>query len=294
MWYRKVMDESRIFIIGSAGQLGRALTLKYPKAIAVDRDTFDMTNRATVEMYDWSKVDTIINAAAYANVDGAQTPEGRAAAWSVNASAVAHLSKIAIQHKLMLVHISTDYVFDGTKSPHTEEENFTPLGVYAQTKAAGDIAVGIAPLHFIIRASWVIGDGPNFVRTMTGLAAKNISPSVVNDQIGRLTFTSTLVEGIHHLLTSKADCGTYNLSDDGEPASWADVTRAVFKELGRDDLTVTDTTTEAYFADKPQSSPRPLQSTLDLSKIKATGFVIPEWRKSLAEYIKAEQAKPKE
>lgn len=288
------MDESRIFIVGANGQLGKALQTKYPKAIAVDRDEFDMTDRAVVENYDWSKVDVIINAAAYTNVDNAETAEGRIAAWKINAMAVAHLSKIAIQHKLLLVHVSTDYVFDGTTSPHTEEESFTPLGVYAQSKAAGDIAVGITPLHYILRTSWVIGDGPNFVRTMMGLAAKNISPSVVSDQIGRLTFTSTLIEGIDHLLRTKADSGTYNLSDDGEPASWADITRTIFKELGRDDLTVTDTTTAEYFKSKPNVSPRPLKSALDLSKIKATGLKLRDWRDNLHDYIAAEQAKPKE
>jgi dTDP-4-dehydrorhamnose 3,5-epimerase len=288
------MDESNILIIGAYGQLGKALQAKYPKAKAVDRDTFDMTDWDMMSKYDWSKVKVILNAAAFTNVDGAQTPEGREAAWKINGTAVGYLSKLATEHDLTLVHISTDYVFDGTKSPHKEDEALAPLGVYAQTKAAGDIVVSTVPKHYILRTSWVIGDGPNFVRTMMGLATKDISPKVVADQVGRLTFTQTLVDGIDQLLRKKAEYGVYNLSNDGEPASWAEITRTIFKELGRDDLTVTDTTTEEYFAGKPESSPRPLKSELDLSKIKAAGLKLRDWRDDLHEYIKTEQAKPKE
>ncbi len=288
------MEESRILIIGAYGQLGKALQARYPKAVAVDRDTFDMTDWEMLSKYDWSKVDVILNAAAYTNVDGAETEEGRPLAWKINAQAVAYLTRIAVEHDITVVHVSTDYVFDGTKSPHTEDEPVAPLGVYAQSKAAGDITLSVAPKHYILRTSWVIGDGPNFVRTMMGLAEKNVSPSVVNDQIGRLTFTQTLVDGMTHLIEKKAPFGTYNLSNDGQPASWAEITRAIFKDLGRDDLTVTDTTTKEYFASKPNVAPRPLKSELDLSKIKATGLALRAWRDDLQAYIKAEQAKPKE
>jgi dTDP-4-dehydrorhamnose 3,5-epimerase/reductase len=288
------MDESRILIIGANGQLGKALQAKYPNAVAVDRDSFDMTDWAMLEKYDWSKVDTVLNAAAYTNVDGAEAPEGREQAWKINASAMGYISKLAAEHKLTLVHVSTDYVFDGSKNMHLEDESFTPLGVYGQSKAAGDIAVSTAPQHYILRTSWVIGDGPNFVRTMMGLAEKSVSPTVVSDQIGRLTFTSTLVEAIHHLLSTKAPYGTYNVSNDGELASWADITRAIFKELVRDDLSVTNTTTREYFASKPGVAPRPLQSGLELGKIQKTGLSLRDWRDDLHDYIKAEQEKVKE
>lgn len=288
------MDESRILIVGAYGQLGKALQAKYPKAIAVDRDTFDMTDWKVVADYDWSKVDVILNAAAYTNVDGAETDEGRPLAWKINAVGPSYLSKVAAEHDITLVHVSSDYVFDGTKNPHTEDESVVPLGVYGQAKAAGDIAVGVSPKHYILRTTWLIGDGPNFVRIMMGLAEKNISPSVVKDQIGRLTFTSTLVSAIDHLLTTKAAFGTYNLTDDGEPASWADITRTIFKEIGRDDLTVTDVSTKEYFKSKPNVAPRPLLSIMDLTKVKGTGLKLPDWHDNLHNYIKDEQAKPKE
>ncbi len=283
------MDASRFIIIGAYGQLGKALQAQYPEAIAVDRDSFDMTDWEMVSNYDWSKVDVILNAAAYTNVDGAETAEGRELAWKINATGAGYLSRVATEHRLILIHISSEYVFDGTKAPHLEDEPFTPLGVYAQAKAAGDIAVSITPKHYIARTSWLIGDGPNFVRTMIGLAGRDISPTVVNDQIGRLTFTPTLVAAIDHLLQTQAAFGTYNVSNDGDAASWADVTRTIYSDLGRDDLTVTDTTTGEYFASKPQSAPRPLNSTFDLSKIKATGLTLTDWQAELHDYIQQEQ-----
>lgn len=282
------MDSSKILIIGANGQLGTALRERYPAAAAVDSEQLDITDAAAVGAYDWSNVSVVVNAAAYTNVDGAETADGRTAAWKVNAGGVANLTRTAIANDLTLVHISSEYVFDGTRSPHTESEPLTPLGVYAQTKAAGDIAALIHTRSYVLRTSWVIGEGKNFVRTMIGLAARDISPTVVGDQIGRLTFTDTLVDAIDHLLRNDAPHGVYNVSGDGEPASWADVTRAIFTELGRDDLRVTDTTTDEYFARKPEAAPRPLQSTLELSKIKATGLVLRDWHADLKEYVKNE------
>lgn len=283
------MNDSEIFIVGANGQLGKALKAKYPGAQSADIEEMDITNAQSVLGYDWTGIKVIMNAAAYTNVDGAETQEGRVAAWKVNSSAVANLVKVSLQKDITLIHVSTDYVFDGTQDPHTEDEPFSPLGVYAQTKAAGDIAVGMTPKHYILRTSWVIGDGPNFVRTMLGLGQKGVSPTVVADQIGRLTFTSELVKAIDHLLSGSKDFGTYNVSNGGEPASWAEITREIFKNGGFD-LTVTDTSTAEYFANKPETAPRPLKSTLSLDKIQATGFEPVDWRVELAEYIKKELA----
>ena len=285
------MDSSKFLIIGANGQLGTTLREKYPDARAVDSGELDITDQKAVESYDWANVSAILNAAAYTNVDGAETPEGREIAWKVNALGVANLARAAIKYDVPLVHISSEYVFDGTKTPHKEDESLTPLGVYAQTKAAGDIAALIHDKTYILRTSWVIGEGKNFVRTMMGLADRSISPTVVSDQIGRLTFTSTLADAIDHLLSTRAAYGVYNVSNDGESASWSDVTRAVFKAVGRGDLTVTDTTTEEYFVSKPESAPRPLQSTLDLTKVQNTGLKLRDWRDELIDYVRKETEK---
>ncbi len=282
------MNDSEIFIIGANGQLGTALRAQYPGARFGDAGELDITDQESVQNFDWTGITTILNAAAYTNVDGAETQEGRVLAWSINAEGVANLVAVAAQHDMTLVHISSDYVFDGTKTPHTEDEKLSPLSVYGASKAAGDIAVSLVPKFYILRTTWVIGEGKNFVRIMLGLAEKGVSPTVVADQIGRLTFTSELVRAIHHLLSTNSSYGVYNVTNDGESLSWADITRQIFTTAGYTDLTVTDTTTDEYYAGKPGIAPRPLQSEMDLSRLHSTGFVSQDWKDDLKEYIEKE------
>lgn len=282
------VSPKKTLIVGAYGQLGRALANVFPDAEQVDRDSLDVSDSSVLTARRWRDYSLIINAAAYTAVDLAETDEGRHDAWLANATAVANLSRIASEADLTLVHVSSDYVFDGTKNPHDEDEPFAPLGVYGQSKAAGDIAASLTPRHYIIRTSWVIGDGKNFVRTMKELAEKGIEPSVVNDQIGRLTFTSDLASGIKHLVETKSPYGTYNLTGDGQSVSWADVAADVYELTGHDRAKVTGVSTAEYYAGKEGIAPRPLQSTLSLDKIKATGFTPRDWRKALKEYLENE------
>ena len=279
------MNSNNIFIVGANGQLGRALRQQYPEARFADIDEMDITDRQSVESFDWSGISIVLNAAAFTNVDGAETPEGRVAAWKVNASAVANLTRVCRTHNMTLVHISSDYVFDGTKEPHFENEDFSPLSVYGASKAAGDLLVEQLDNFYLLRTTWVIGEGKNFVRTMLGLAEKNISPTVVHDQIGRLTFTRELVRIIDHLLSTQAPFGTYNATNDGPLESWADITRRIFELAGRNDLTVTNTTTAEYFAGKDGIAPRPLGSNMSLDKLHSTGFTSRNWVDDLSEYL---------
>lgn len=283
------MDSSKFVILGANGQLGKALQAQYPDAIALDRSELDITNHQAVMSYDWSSVTHILNAAAYTNVDGAETVEGRRAAWAINCSAVASLAKVASEQNKILVHVSTDYVFDGSAELHTETEGYSPISFYGASKAAGDVAA-LMTRSYVLRTSWLIGEGKNFVRTMMSLAEKNISPTVVHDQVGRLTFTPELVRAIDHLLTNQCEYGVYNVSNAGESVSWADITRKIFTILGRDDLTVSNTTTAEYFAGKENIAPRPLQSTFDLSKIQSTGFASTDWEPELEKYVKGENS----
>lgn len=279
------MNSNNIFIVGANGQLGRALRQQYPEARFANIDEMDITDRQSVESFDWSGISIVLNAAAFTNVDGAETPEGRVAAWKVNASAVANLTRVCRTHDMTLVHISSDYVFDGTKEPHFENEDFSPLSVYGASKAAGDLLVEQLDNFYLLRTTWVIGEGKNFVRTMLGLAEKNISPTVVYDQIGRLTFTRELVRIIDHLLSTQAPFGTYNATNDGPLESWADITRRIFELAGRNDLTVTNTTTAEYFAGKDGIAPRPLGSDMSLDKLHSTGFTSRDWTHDLKDYI---------
>ncbi len=282
------MPSRKILVVGADGQLGKALRGLYdgdPSIEFASRADFDLSKEKSFDGRNWKNYSTIINAAAYTAVDAAESTEGREAAWEVNVSAVARLARTAIEHDLTLVHVSSDYVFDGSRESHDENEPFTPLGVYGQTKAAGDAVVSVVPRHYIVRTSWVIGEGSNFVRTMASLADRGIKPSVVNDQIGRLSFTEDIAAGIRHLLESHAPHGAYNLSNDGEPQSWADIAGDVYELRGASGGDVTGVSTEEYFAGKA-AAPRPLKSILDLSKIKGAGFVPASSAERLTEYLR--------
>ncbi|MPY09320.1 sugar nucleotide-binding protein [Arthrobacter bussei] len=279
----------RTLVVGADGQLGRALRAAlagHPSVEFAGRAELDLLGGGLDDARPWTAYDTIINAAAYTAVDTAESPEGRAAAWAVNVSGVAALARVATAHRITLVHVSSDYVFDGSRDVHGEDEAFTPLGVYGQTKAAGDAIVATVPRHYILRTSWVIGEGGNFVRTMASLAGRGISPSVVDDQVGRLTFTEDIAGAILHLVGTGAPYGTYNVTNDGAPQSWAEIAADVFDLVGRERGDVTGVSTEEYFAGKA-AAPRPLRSTLDLAKIKATGFAPAPASERLSAYVHA-------
>lgn len=281
----------KTLVLGANGQLGRALREQFGDASHVEYATRDDLNLRDADLRtarSWREYDTIINAAAYTAVDVAEIAEGRRDAWAANVTAVSDLARIACQHRITLVHVSSDYVFDGAShNPCTEDQPVSPLGVYGQTKAAGDAIVATIPRHYIVRTSWVVGDGSNFVRTMARLAADGIDPSVVNDQTGRLTFTVDIARGIHHLLTSGAEYGTYNLTNAGPPTTWADIARQVFELGGYDPNRVTGVTTEQYFAGATgRVAPRPRNSTLALDKITATGLHIPTATERLTHYLR--------
>lgn len=278
------MPAKRSVIIGGNGQVGRALAAIMPDAEVTDRSVLDLGDPVSLEKFDWRAYDVVINAAAYTAVDAAETADGRRAAWATNVTGVAALAAIARRHRLTLVHISSDYVFDGTTGPHDEDEAPAPLGVYGQTKAAGDLVVAGVPQHYILRTSWVIGDGGNFVRTMIRLADSGVEPSVVDDQLGRLTFADDIARGIDHLLRVSPEYGVYNLTSAGEPQSWASIAKSIFAARGRSPEDVTPVSTEAYGAGK-DLAPRPRNSVLDLTKITSTGFVPRDGGEALAEYL---------
>ena len=279
----------KTLVLGANGQLGRALRAEYaddPTVEFVTRDEVDLAGDLETARR-WQDYDTVINAAAYTAVDDAETPGGRPDAWAVNVTGVAALARIATARGLTVVHLSSDYVFDGTsETPYREDDPVAPLGVYGQTKAAGDQLVATVPRHYILRTSWVIGDGHNFVRTMLSLAERGVDPSVVDDQFGRLTFTSELARAIRHLTTTGAPYGTYNVTGAGPAVSWADIARRVFTLAGHDPARVTGVSTEDYFASATRAiAPRPRNSVLDNQKLVATGFTPEEADNSLSRYL---------
>lgn len=282
-------------MLGAGGQVGRALAAAMPEATALTRAQCDIARLDIARLdiagggeLDWSRFDVVVNAAAYTDVDGAETRDGRVAAWRSNATGPAALARAAAAHGSTLVHLSSEYVFDGcAAAPYAEDDPVAPLSVYGASKAAGDLAVAGWERHYLIRPTWVVGDGHNFVRTMLGLAARGIEPTVVGDQVGRPTFATDLAAAIVHLLRSAAPFGTYHVTGGGDPASWADVARASYAAAGHGELRITDTSTAAYFADKPQAARRPLNSVLDCTKAEKAGIDLPNWRDRLAAYAHA-------
>jgi dTDP-4-dehydrorhamnose 3,5-epimerase len=158
--------------------------------------------------------------------------------------------------------------------------------VYGQTKAAADYVVATVPRHYVVRTSWVIGDGRNFVSTMLSLAERGVDPAVVDDQRGRLTFTADLARAIRYLAGSRAPYGVYNVTGAGATTTWADVARSTFALAGHDPSRVTGVSTRDYFAQA--SGPvaaRPGNSELDLAKITAAGFTPADADAALADYV---------
>lgn len=306
------MAPKRTLVTGCNGQLGRAVhALAEERGLAewfdyCDIDTFDLSDPAAYRGIDWSLYGTVVNCGAYTAVDKAEAPEGRVTCWRANATGPALMARVCAEHGITLVHVSSDYVFDGTRELHPEDEPFAPMGVYGQSKAAGDLAVGGCPKHYIARSSWVIGDGRNFVKTMMSLsdrvAAGEISQvTVVDDQVGRLSFTRNMAEGIFWLLgyregdvepSSPAPYGTYNLTGSGEPKSWAQIAKRVFELAnGNADKVVPVATADYYAGVAGPVSPRPEHSAMDLSKIVAVGFNPSDWERELDEYVKSELTK---
>lgn len=280
----------KILVVGAGGQLGRALRDELGDAAHVEwatRAEFDLGDPDVRGARRWRDYEAIINAGAYTAVDLAETADGRRDAWIANAAGPARLAAIAAEFGVTLVHVSSDYVFDGTaERPYREDDALCPLGVYGQTKAAGDLSVSTAPRHYILRTSWVIGEGKNFVRTMASLAERGIDPKVVDDQRGRLTFASEIARAIVHLLSTRAAYGTYNVSGGGDARTWKEIASDIFAITGADRSRVTGVSTEDYFASAAGPvAPRPLNSVLDLSKLESTGFEPRDASEQLEEYL---------
>lgn len=288
------MPPRKILVLGGTGQVGSALRELY-----ADRSGVEFAGRATMDLaagtdlhsvFRWRDYDVVINAAAYTAVDLAETAQGRTAAWATNVSGVAALARVCTTYGLTLVHISSDYVFDGAAAdPYREDAPVAPLGVYGQTKAAADQIVTTVPRHYILRTSWVVGQGQNFVRTMLSLAERGINPAVVDDQYGRLTFAPELARAVRHLTETGAPYGLYNVTGSGAVGSRADIARRVFELAGHDPDRVVAVSTDRYVASiAGPVALRPRNSVLDLSKIQAAGFMTVDAQESLVGYIQRE------
>ena len=279
------IESKPILVLGATGQVGKAFLISDLNTVHLGRDQVDFENPDAFAGIDFSKYSAVVNTVAYTDVDGAESGDGRVSAWKINARALSNLVKAITGTNIPLVHLSSDYIFDGTNPAFsTEESHYCPLGVYGQTKAAGDIIVSSYPKHLILRTSWVVGDGHNFVATMARRARAGLDSKVVNDQFGRLTFASELVAATKHLLESNSQFGVYNVTNSGVEGSWYGIARRIYAVTGANPELVRPVTTDEYGREKAMA-PRPKFSLLKLDKLAKTGFVPADWTDALTVYL---------
>ena len=275
-----------ILVTGANGQLGREMQ----RLGAVSPNNYLFTDVAELDITDAAAVsacvaehgiDAIVNCAAYTNVERAE--EDEAAADLLNRQAVENLARAAAEAGALLVHVSTDYVFDGRASePYTEESPTAPLGAYGRTKRAGEEAVVKAGCRYLIlRTAWLYSEyGNNFLKTMLRLTAERESLNVVFDQVGTPTYAGDLALAIFSILEGGLDRGNegiYHFSDEGV-CSWYDFAVEIARATGRNRCRIAPCRTAEY----PTKAPRPAYSVLDKSKLKQTfGIEIPHWRESM-------------
>ncbi len=279
-----------ILVTGGNGQLGRAMRLASAESrhryIFTDIEELDIVSSEAIEaFFEREKVDVVVNCAAYTAVDLAEEQE--AIADNINHKAVALLAEACKRHNATLIHISTDYIFDGkAATPYTEESTPAPINAYGRTKWAGERAVAESGCRAIIlRTQWLYSEyGRNFCKTMLSLFTSRNEVRVVADQMGTPTYAGDLAEAICDIIEGdKCDkCGTYHYSNLGE-CSWYDFAAEIARVSGCDKCKVTPCTT----ADYPTKTTRPQYSVLDKSKFMATFNIdIPDWSESLAKCIK--------
>lgn len=279
----------KILVTGANGQLGSEIQLLSSefsefKFVFSDRSVLSMDAPETISTYlDAIQPDFIVNCAAYTAVDKAETePE---LADLINNKAVGIIAKWSFLNRAKLVHISTDYVFDGTSaSPLKESDATNPQNEYGNTKLKGEIAcLNANPESIIIRTSWVYSEfGNNFVKTMLRLMKERESINVVEDQIGSPTYAKDLAQAILDIISKNNwISGIYNFSNEGE-ISWFDFAVAI-KEITKSNCDVKGIPSAQF----PTPAKRPMYSLLNKSKIKETfGVEVPEYRESLKKCIK--------
>lgn len=276
---------SKILVTGANGQLGSELRRRNFSALDdvyfTDVNKLDITDYKAVESFlEVNEIDTIINCAAYTSVEKAE--DNPKLAEVINADAVGNLARAACRNDCLLIHISTDYVFDGKgRVPYTEKDIPCPLNVYGKTKLAGErVILESGCFHIIVRTSWLYsGFGQNFVKTMLRLADERAEVKVVADQFGTPTYAGDLAGFLVDLMANDVRIeyqGIYHYSNEGE-CSWCDFAKEIMRLAGKE-CKVLPVSTGEY----PVKALRPAYSVLDKTKIRKTfGVTIPEWKESL-------------
>lgn len=278
-----------VLVTGANGQLGQSLKFiagKYPEIdfVFCDSKTVDITQKEGINLvFNKVKPDFCINTAAYTAVDKAESEPEKA--FEINVIGVKNLAEVCLDFKTKLIHVSTDFVFDGAKkTPYTEDDYTNPKSVYGQTKLDGEKAVqAVLKDYFIVRTSWVYSQfANNFMKTMLRLGAEREHLSVVDDQIGTPTNAVDLAEALIKIIKSdKKAYGIYNFSNEGS-CSWFDFAKKIF-EINKVTIDLQPIPTTQF----PTPAERPKFSVLDKTKIKTVfGIAIETWEESLNKTIK--------
>ncbi|SHI70378.1 dTDP-4-dehydrorhamnose reductase [Algibacter luteus] len=279
----------KVLVTGANGQLGKTIKELYEvndlglEFIFVSKEDLDITNSNHVNsFFDSHKFDYCLNSAAYTNVDLAESEPDLAR--KINELGPINLAKACKKQDVVLIHLSTDFVFDGNKSSfYNESDKPNPLNVYGKSKLKGEIAISeLLEKYFVIRTSWLYSKfGNNFMKTMLKLAAKNNEIKVVCNQVGSPTYAADLANVLIKLIISdKKSYGIYHYSNEGI-ASWYDFAKAIFEE-SHTEIKLIPIKQEEYYS----PAKRPSFSVLDKSKIKKElGIEIHHWRDSLKEAL---------
>ncbi|MBA0212300.1 dTDP-4-dehydrorhamnose reductase [Pectobacterium brasiliense] len=280
----------KVLLTGANGQLGRCFQDRLPaewEILATDSNELDITDLERVaEIVKSFQPDAIVNAAAYTAVDKAESePE---IAESINVHGPQNLAIVATKYNVRLVHVSTDYVFDGSATePYSEDSETNPLSVYGNTKLAGEQAVTkVSPEAIIVRTAWVFSEyGNNFVKTMLRLAKERDSLSIVNDQRGCPTYAGDLAQTIISLLEKNAVGGIYHYCGDKE-VSWYEFAEEIFKVANeRKAISSVPTLSAISTGEFLTPAKRPKYSSLDCLKIKKLGIIPSNWLKNISTII---------
>jgi dTDP-4-dehydrorhamnose reductase len=277
-----------VLVTGGSGQLGQALQFvaaDYPEiefhfASSAEADITD--KEKLIAVFERLKPDFCVNAAAYTAVDKAESEPEKAAL--INVTGAKNLAEICKAFNATLIHISTDFVFDGSKqSPYSETDATNPQGVYGQTKLLGERAIeNTGGKYYIVRTSWLYSQfGANFMKTMLRLASERDSLNIVNDQIGTPTHAVDLAHAIAKIiLSTKHEYGLYHYSNEGV-ASWYDFAKKIF-EINNVKIDVNPIPTSQF----PTPAKRPAYSVLDKSKIRRVfGVSVRDWQTSLEKTV---------
>ena len=276
-----------LVILGAEGMLGRALTshLGHLNPITAGKETADLTKPSSLESVIPENA-IVVNAAAYTNVDGAETDEDTA--FAINATGVRNLAEIVRLRNGRLIHLSTDYVFDGTaSSPYSESSNGSPASTYGRSKWEGEKSIlEILPdSAIILRTAWLYGyPGKSFPSTILRLSIERDTLDVVTDQVGQPTWTHEVAAMISNLISSPIHSGIFHATNSGQ-ASWFEFAQELFRVSGLDPERIRPVTSEVF----KRPAPRPAYSVLGHEAWVKAGFSPPrDWREALSEAWNAE------